>query len=257
MAAAGLAMALVVAAVNPDARLVSVAAPLLAAAIAAVVASWAAARWGETAAAPRLAALALVALLPAWLYAAHLVARRGPVPAGAADREAYLRRQLPGYTALSWLNASCGGRYTVYALAAENLRYYAAGRFLGDWYGPAPFGEALRAAARPRELYAMLAPLGVDHLLVRRTVGHPDLDGVEPLLARWVAGDPDPAGTWFRAEYRDAEAAVWALAPATGGAAAGGQGTPASTLRGERDVQPGRALLSRQWPATAAAKERT
>jgi Dolichyl-phosphate-mannose-protein mannosyltransferase len=203
LAAVSLAMALIVAAFRPDPRLLSAFAPLAAAAIAVALAVWAAARWGEAAAGPRLLALSLAAVLPGWCYTAHLVAQRGPVPAGTKARDTYLRRQLPGYGALSWLNSTFAGRYTVYGLAAENLRYYAAGRFLGDWFGPAGFAEVMRLAGRPSELHAFLAPLGVDHLLVRR-----------------IAGELDLAGPWFRAEYRDDEAAVWALTAPRGGPAA-------------------------------------
>src|SRR5205807_2219712 len=65
---AGLALVCggIIAAVRPDPRLVSIVAPLASAAIAGAITLGSAARWGVAAAAPRLLALALVALLPAW-----------------------------------------------------------------------------------------------------------------------------------------------------------------------------------------------
>ena len=202
LAGVALAGGLAIAVVNADARLVSVVGPLAGLAIAAVLAPWAAARWGEAGAAPRLTALALVALLPAWLYTARLAIRRGPIPADPAARESYLRRQLPGFGALSWLNATAGRRATVYGMWAEDLRYYAAGSFRGDWFGPGRFADALALADRPAELQAFLAGLGVDHLLIRRMPWQRDLSPFDSTRL-------EPC---FRLEYRDAEAVV--LAPA-------------------------------------------
>ncbi len=42
-----------------------------------------------------------------------------------------------------YLNRTLGSRYTVWAVHAENLSYYARGRFLGDWAGPAGFARVL------------------------------------------------------------------------------------------------------------------
>jgi 4-amino-4-deoxy-L-arabinose transferase-like glycosyltransferase len=192
LAASGLAISVVIAVLNPDARLLTVALPLLCGALAIGLGSLALAQ--GNAARRALVVFALAAVLPGWLYLAHLAVARGPLPTTSAERDAYLSRELPGYRALAWLNARDQKRSTVYGLAAENLRYYAAGRFLGDWYGPASFSEVLALRDHPAALHAQLAALGVDHLLVRR-----------------VAGDLELTGTWFRAEYADDEATVWAL----------------------------------------------
>lgn len=205
---AGLALVLITAAIHADPRLLSVAGPLFAAAIAAVVVPWSLARWGASGAAPRLLAITLLALLPGWCATAFLAARRGAIPCDAAGRESFLRRQLPGYGALSWLNSVHGRRYAVYGLWAENLRYYATGRFLGDWYGPAPFAAALRAASRPADLRDFLVTAGADHLLVRRLPGQPDL---------LPCGDPRFV-PFLRLEHCDGEASVWAVeTPPRGG----------------------------------------
>jgi hypothetical protein len=209
LATAGLALVLVTAAIHPDPRLLSVAGPLFAGAIAAVVAPWSLARWGAAGAAgaaPRLLAITLLALLPGCSYTALLAARRGAIPCDAVGRESYLRRQLPGYGALSWLNSVHGRRYSVYGLWAENLRYYATGRFLGDWYGPAPFAAAVRAAGRPADLRAFLVTAGADHLLVRRSPGQRDL----------LPCDDRRVVPFLRLEHCDGEASVWAVAAPAG-----------------------------------------
>ncbi len=206
---AGLALALATAAVHPDGRMIAVAGPLFCAGIAAVVVLRSQARWGAAGAAPRLLAITLLALLPGWCYTALLAARRGAIPSDGASRESYLRRRLPAYGALSWLNSAHGRQYAVYGLWAENLRYYAAGRFIGDWYGAWPFAAALHAAERPAELRAFLLRAGADHLLVRRQPGKPDL---------LPCGDARFA-PFLRAEHCDGEASVWAVAtpPRRGG----------------------------------------
>ncbi len=201
-----LAMGLVLAAAAPDARTVSVAAPLFAVAVAGTAAALA-----QPPAARAVAALALVAMLPMWLYAGHLIHRRGPLPADEPARTAYLRHEVPGYGALAWLNARCGAGCAVYALWGENLRYYAAGGFAGDWYGTLPFSEVLALGARPARLHARLRQLGISHVLVvRRAPGQ--APRAAPLFSL--------AGACFHLAYRDTEADLLALTPA--GVCAGG-----------------------------------
>jgi hypothetical protein len=208
LAAVGLALALAIAVMAPDARMLSIVGPLFSAGIAGVAARLLDARWGAAAAARVLLALAVIALLPAGLYSAYLMARRGPIPLEAEAREVYLRRQLPGYGALSWLNSQYGQnasrRYTVYGLWTENLRYYAAGGFLGDLYGPARFADTIALAGRNAELRDHLAALGAGHLLVRRLDDQPSVVQAKDSCC-------------FRLEYQDAEAKVYALLPEKGG----------------------------------------
>ncbi|MFP5284810.1 MAG: glycosyltransferase family 39 protein, partial [Thermoanaerobaculia bacterium] len=87
-----------------------------------------------------IAGLCAGCLLPGWLYALHRIERQGPVPLTPEAREAYLLEKLPVYPALSWLNRTRGSDYTVWALDAERMAWFARGRFLGDWIGPASYG---------------------------------------------------------------------------------------------------------------------
>jgi hypothetical protein len=112
------------------------------------------------------AALCAGCLLPGWLYALHRIERQGPVPLTPEAREAYLLEKLPVYPALSWLNRTRGSGYTVWALDAERMAYFARGRFLGDWIGPASFGRVLAGLQGPEDLRRRLRRLGATHLLV-------------------------------------------------------------------------------------------
>ena len=115
-----------------------------------------------------LVAVAAVCLLPGWLYAAYRVARLGPVPLTAEERDRFLARELPAYAAVRYLNQAHGRAYTVYALHAENMAYFAAGGFLGDWSGPAAFRAVVPPDGDPAKLCRNLRGLGADHLLIVR-----------------------------------------------------------------------------------------
>lgn len=151
---------------------------------------------------PRLAVtlVALACFLPGCLYAGWRVHRQGPLPVTAEDRDRYLTSALPGFSALAHLNRHHGPGYTLYALHAENLAYYAHGRFLGDWSGPAAFAEVLPLVGRPAELHAWLRALGADHLLL--------VPGKDYGFAAHPA-----FGRLFREVYADRQARVFAVVP--------------------------------------------
>src|SRR6185295_598011 len=73
--------------------------------------------------------LCIACLLPGWLYAAYRIERQGRPPLTEAAREVYLARRLALYPAIAWLNRTRGDNYTLYALHAENMTYFADGRF--------------------------------------------------------------------------------------------------------------------------------
>lgn len=146
-----------------------------------------------------LAAAAL--LLPALLYSARDLRRRGVPPASAQARDRYIARRLPLYPAIVSLNRSAGTGYSLYAFHAENMAYFAQGRFQGDWFGPASFARVAEAGRTPRRLWRTLRGLGADHLLL-------------------PAKTPQPAPTegpefrrLFRLVYADSAARVYALVP--------------------------------------------
>lgn len=146
------------------------------------------------------AALCLVLLLPSWAWTGYRFLRQGPLPVTAGQRERYLAQTLPAWPALQFLNRTRGSGSTVYALHAENLIYFADGRFLGDWNGPARFALLVPHLDAPAALWAELRRLGADSFLVVRGTGV-HLPVSDPSFQRL-----------FRPVYSDAAAEVYELA---------------------------------------------
>lgn len=189
----------------PDARYLVAVLPALSVAMAAVLGSWADRRLGTRWRRPGVVAVfCFLLLLPGWLYAGYSIGRLGPLPVTPREREVYLTRRLPLYPALAWLNRTRGSDYTLYALYAENMTYFAAGRFLGDWNGPASFDRVLAAARDAESLHRELRRLGATHLLIpaRGALGQ----AVVPPL-------PEDAAfrRWFELRYQDPGARLYAL----------------------------------------------
>jgi Dolichyl-phosphate-mannose-protein mannosyltransferase len=149
----------------------------------------------------RLLAAGLCAgfLLPGWLYGLYRVHRQGPVPLTPAQREAYLARRVPLYPAVAYLNRTQGSGYTAWGLHAEHMVYYARGRFLGDWIGPASFSLVLAGPPTSEEFHHRLRRHGVDHLLVVKEQQALEL--------------PEDAafGRWFQRVYEDPHARIYRL----------------------------------------------
>lgn len=145
----------------PDSRYLIAALPAVSLALALAVASSGA--WVR----PRLlAALALVAFLPGWIYAGYRLVQQGPVPTTAAARDRYLAERLSVWPAVRFLNRVRGSGYTVYAFHAENMVYLAEGKFLGDWNGPARFGLMEPLLRDPAALHRELREIGAGYLLI-------------------------------------------------------------------------------------------
>jgi hypothetical protein len=144
------------------------------------------------------AGLCAACLLPGALYALYRLRLQGPPPLTPAARETWLARRLPLYPAVAFLNREGGS--TAWALHAENMHYYARGRLLGDWYGPASFARVLGGLANPEDLHERLRRLGAGHLLIAA--------GQNPGLPF-----PEDAGfrRWFEPVYADPAARVYRL----------------------------------------------
>jgi 4-amino-4-deoxy-L-arabinose transferase-like glycosyltransferase len=186
--------------------------PVLPLASLAVAGSLAAAvrRWPRLASRRLAAALCLGAFLPGWLYAGYRIERQGPPPVTAGERDAYLGRRLPLYPAIAWLNRTRGSGYTLWALHAENMTYFAAGRFLGDWHGPASFGRVLAAARDAQSFHGALRRLGATHLLIPRR------DAYGQVVAPPVPEDA-VFRRWFELVHHDRSARLYALRPVAPG----------------------------------------
>lgn len=166
--------------------------------------------------APRLpswSALILVLLLaaPGWLYVGYRLLRQGPLPLTPAERSAYLARKLPLFPAIEALNARLGDDYALFALNAENLRYFARGRMLGDWTNRFPYGKVLPLLGSPEALDRQLAEFGATHLLIPR-----DLVGPAP--------SSEGSAAWrrlFAPVYADGACTVYLRLRAGAGASSG------------------------------------
>lgn len=150
----------------PDSRYLTVVLPALSLAMALGAEPWLR-RWRPAAA----VLLAVLAFLPGWLYAGYRIARQGPLPVTAAERERYLERALPLYPAVRHLNRLRGREYTAYGVHAERMVYLAEGTWLGDWNGPASYARVLPALTDPERLRSVLGELGAGYLAVPRGVG--------------------------------------------------------------------------------------
>jgi 4-amino-4-deoxy-L-arabinose transferase-like glycosyltransferase len=140
-------------------------------------------------------------LLPGWLYPLYRAYVQGPLPLTPEQREAYLSRRQPIYPAVAYLNRTLGSRYTVWALNAENMTYYARGRFLGDWLGPARFDRVLEGVRGPGDLHRRLRGLGAGYLLLPSDRTLADLPFPEDVVFQ----------RWFQPIYADPRASVYRL----------------------------------------------
>ncbi|HSS47530.1 MAG TPA: glycosyltransferase family 39 protein [Thermoanaerobaculia bacterium] len=144
------------------------------------------------------AGICVLVFLPGWLYAIYRFHHLGALPLTPAAREAYLARWQPCYPAVASLNRTLGSGYTVWAFHAENMSYYARGRFLGDWAGPARFGRVLDDLRGTQDLHDRLRGLDAGYLLIPSPVSS--------LIFPQDALEP-----WFQRVYADPAARVYKL----------------------------------------------
>jgi hypothetical protein len=209
---------LVIVLVSPlDARYFVALLPVLSLALAMELEHWAdrllGDRWRRL---PLSAALCALFLLPGWLYAVYRIYALGPVPATVEERDRFLSGQLPAYPAIRFLNRRSGSGSALYAFHAERMRFFAEGRFLGDWNGPAAYGRFLPLVRDPRALHRALREVGAGHLLVVEGTGV-------------VLPVDDPAfRARFQRVYSDGFSEVYELRPApeSGSPASGPDRTP-------------------------------
>jgi hypothetical protein len=110
--------------------------------------------------------LSCALLLPGLTYGGYLLTTRGLPPVTPGDRDRYISRALPYYAAIQALNQRLSDHYDLFAYHAENLAYFAQGRFRGDWVGLASFQAMPEPTADPEAVYAAVRRLGADHVLI-------------------------------------------------------------------------------------------
>jgi hypothetical protein len=137
-----------------------------------------------------LEALTLLALIGCGpLYGVYKIRERGIPPSDEAGRHAHLSRWVPAYDGIEYLNRELGSDYTAYGLHVERIRYYARGRFLGDWYGPYRFRLVEPLLDDPRRLYERLLTWEVGHLITRRDFGEGWGERAAPCFVRVWEGE--------------------------------------------------------------------
>lgn len=128
-----------------------------------------------------LTLIAIPLMAEGWLYAESRLRAEGPVPVTSEQRDAYLARRIPAYTAVQFLNHSRESDYTLFSVFCGDVAYFVNGTYMGMQYGPASYdrvggeiigerGLSLRGMSYPdgRELYTRLRGLGVDFLVLHK-----------------------------------------------------------------------------------------
>ena len=123
------------------------------------------ARW------PRYAALlAWIAIAPGFLYAAYRLKVNGLPPMTASAREESLVKRIPEYRAV--VRAGTG---TIYVCGGEQLKYYAKGRLLGDFFGPYSYDRVLGNAKDTASIADRLRRIDAEYFLVATRVCPPPI----------------------------------------------------------------------------------
>ena len=144
-----------------------------------------------------LAAVCILAILPGWLYAGYRIAKQGPPPLTAEQRELYLTRKLPLYPAIRELDRISD---VAYAFNAEHMKYFYEGPLYGDWLGPASYRRLRPLVEKPELLHRELRKLGATHLLMSKIP-----NAIRPARkSNWER--------WFRKVRDDSAAEIYKLA---------------------------------------------
>jgi hypothetical protein len=115
----------------------------------------------------RATVLAPIAVAPGALYIIYVLALRGMPP---ASRDAMLTERVPEYAALTR-----AGDGTVYVCGAEQLKYYARGRLLGDFFGPYSFQRVLADHHDTAAIARSLRRIDAEYFLVAKRACAPPL----------------------------------------------------------------------------------
>jgi hypothetical protein len=110
-----------------------------------------------------LIAVSLLAVTPGVAYAGYRLARQGPPPVTATQRQQYLETHIPEYRALEHR-----GPGPIYVCAAEQLKYYGGDELLGDVAGPFANETILGESTDSEQLWRRLNESHIRYLLVSR-----------------------------------------------------------------------------------------
>ena len=112
--------------------------------------------------------LVWLAIAPGLFYAGYRLYVTGLPPATPAEREAYLAKRVPEYRAVTR-----AGTGTIYVCGGEQLKGYAKGKLLGDFFGPWAYANVLDHRSDTMSIADRLRPIRVDYYLVAKRVCTP------------------------------------------------------------------------------------
>jgi hypothetical protein len=131
----------------------------------------------------------------------------GNIPINASERNLFLGKVCPTYSAYDYLNKLPKGN--LYSLNDEWMNYYfVKGTFMGDWFGPGRFAETFAALKSGKELYGHLAQLDTKYFLVKKGA---DSVNLFPLP------EDDYFHQHFKKIFEDAACVVFVLVPEVNG----------------------------------------
>jgi len=123
-----------------------------------------------------LVPLATIIILSASsIEVASVLHSQGLPPTTESTVRAYLVNHVGCYGGLAYLNDRLGSSYTAYGWGCESANFYASGKYMGDWFGPAGYFRVFDGMSNPPVQTALLATrlraLGVTYLLVPNGLG--------------------------------------------------------------------------------------
>jgi hypothetical protein len=132
-----------------------------------------------------------LAIAPGILYCGYRLIVNGLPPKTVAERDAYLARRVPEYRAVTR-----AGNGTIYVCGGEQLKSYAKGKLLGDFFGPYAYVHVLDHRTGTAAIADQLRVIHAGYYLVaKRVCAPPDATGGMDLV------------------YEDAAAELWRVQP--------------------------------------------
>jgi hypothetical protein len=148
-----------------------------------------------SAAIPNKRWLVWLAIAPGIVYAGYRLYLTGIPPATRAERAAELTRRVPEYRAVTE-----AGSGTIYVCGGEQLKYYAKGMLLGDFFGPYAYERIIDQLSDTSSIAVRLRPIDADYYLVAKRVCRPprstggmDLVYEDPAAQLWRVQPSQPS----------------------------------------------------------------
>lgn len=98
-----------------------------------------------------------------------VIRRKGIMPVTNTEKFEYLAKQVPTYKAIDFLNSIEGKDVIVYTLFDEGSVFYHKNKVIGDWFGPAGYGNVLPYIYKPVLLHKILKSYKARYLLVNKS----------------------------------------------------------------------------------------